>query len=159
MTTLSHLLGKCREDADCLLWTGSLSHSSGHPKYNNKAARRLVYELSKGQIPAANYVTVTCGCATCLNPDHLRLTTKSEITAKAHSCPTVKAKKRVACAVAHRKTGKLTMEKAREIRASTKTCDELAQLYGVDRTRISQIRTNKAWRETTAAWHQGLGAR
>jgi hypothetical protein len=159
MTTLQFLLGKCKEDADCLIWQGSLSKSSGHPKYNDKAARRLVYELAKGRIPAGHYVTVTCDCAACLSPEHLRLTTKAEITAKVHSCPTVKAKKVISCAKASRKTGKLTMEKAREIRASNQTCDDLALVYGVDRTLISRVRTNKAWRETTAAWHQGLGAR
>ena len=159
MTTLQTLLGKCREDADCLLWTGSRSHSSGHPKYNDKAARRLVYELAKGPIPPGHYVTVTCDHAHCLEPTHLRLTTKSEITAKAHNCPTVKAKKVVACAISNRKTGKLTMEKAREIRASDRTCDELALVYGVDRTLISKVRTNKAWRENCASPFQGLGAR
>lgn len=147
MPTLKHLLSKCREDADCLLWTGSLSHSSGHPKYNNKAARRLVYELAKGAIPAGMLVTTTCDCAQCLNPEHLRLTTKAEITAKVHNCPTVRAKKIVACTAAGRKTAKLTVEKARQIRASNQTCDELAIVHGVDRTLISRVRTNKAWRE------------
>jgi hypothetical protein len=159
MTTLQFLLDKCHEDADCLLWTGSLSKSSGHPKYNNKAVRRLVYALAKGCIPAGHYVTVTCDCPACLNPQHLRLTTKAEITAKAHNCPTVKAKKVISCAKASRKTAKLTMEKAREIRASIKTCDELALEYGVNRTLISKVRLNKAWRENHASPFNGLGAR
>lgn len=159
MPTLEHLLSKCREDADCLLWTGSLSHSSGHPKYNNKAARRLVYELAKKPIPPGALVTTTCGCRQCLNPEHLALTNKSKAASQGNACPTVRLRKAIASANVHRANGKLDMQKAAAIRASSKTCDELAAVYGVDKTLISKVRTGAAWRELKASPFQGLGAR
>jgi hypothetical protein len=159
MTTLETLLGKCQEDADCLVWTGSLSKRSGHPKYNNKAARRVVYELAKGPIPEGRLVTTTCGCARCVNPAHLALTTKSEAAVKANACPTVRLRKAIASAKANRPNGKLDMQKASVIRDSSEGIDELAALYGVDRTLISKVRTGAAWREMKATPFQGLGAR
>ncbi len=159
MTTLQTLLAKCREDADCLLWTGSLSHSSGHPKYNNKAARRLVYALAKGPIPPGKLVTTTCGCAQCLSPEHLALISKSQAAVKGNACLTVRMRKAIASAKANRPKAKLDMQKAEEIRGSSATLDELAERYAVDRTLISKVRRNEAWREMTATPFQGLGAR
>lgn len=159
MPNLQQLLSKCREDADCLIWTGSLSYSSGHPKYNNKAVRRMVYELAKGTIPTGSLITTTCGCTQCLNPEHLALTTKSKAATKGNSCPTVRMRKAIASAIANRATGKLDMQKASEIRASSEGIDELAERYGVDRTLISKVRRNVAWRELRASPFQGLGAR
>lgn len=159
MTTLEKIHARCIEDGDCLRWQGGLSKSSGHPKFNNLSARRLVYQLAKGPIPANLYITVNCGCETCLSPEHLALTTKAQAAKKANQCPTVRMRKAIASAKAHRGKGKLTMEDARSIRHATGTCDELAAVYGVDRTRISQVRTGAAWREMHATPFQGLGAR
>ncbi|GKS85836.1 hypothetical protein AVMA1855_16810 [Acidovorax sp. SUPP1855] len=156
MATLEQLHARCIEDGDCLLWQGGLSKSAGHPKFNNRSARRLVYELAHGPIPAGRNITVTCDCISCLNPEHLALTTKAEASRKANACPSVRAKKSVASAKASRPKGKLTIEIAREIRASTGTCDELAAVYSVDRTLISKVRRGSAWRELVASPFQGL---
>lgn len=51
------------------------------------------------------------------------------------------------------------MQKASVIRDSPEGIDELAALYGVDRTLISKVRTGAAWREMKATPFQGLGAR
>lgn len=159
MTTLDQIYARCTEDGDCLRWQGRRSCASGHPKIGNKSGRRVVYELLHGPIPDHKYVTVTCDCIDCLAPEHLALTTKAQAAKKGNQCPTVRLRKAIASAKANRKTGKLTMEKAREIRASSKTCDDLALAYGVDKTLISKVRTGAAWRELSASPFAGLGAR
>lgn len=41
---------------------------------------------------------------------------------------------------------KLTSEKVKEIRSSTKTHKELAQIYGVDKSIIHDVKTYKSWK-------------
>ena len=65
----------------CWIWTSC--HTKGHPqiavkkpngKYSSRSARRISYELHRGQITSNAGVSSTCGNSLCVNPDHLQLT-------------------------------------------------------------------------------------
>lgn len=147
--------GKAVEDGDCLLWTGSLSKSSGHPKYNDKSLRRVAHQAKHGMLKPAEYVTTTCGNPRCI--EHTAQTTRSEISRKQNADPVVKAKKRAkSTAWARANAAKLTEAIAEEIRHSSETCDELAARYGVDRTLPSMIRRGVAWKPANASPFSGL---
>lgn len=149
--------GRVQEDGDCLLWTGRLSCSSGHPKYKNFVVRRLAWQAKHGLLSPGQFVTATCGNSKCL--EHLAITTKAEIARKSNANPRVKAIKRAKSMVTSRKHAKLSIEKARFIRSSDLSNYELAAMYGVTHGLISKVRTYKAWIEAQSSPFAGLGAR
>jgi hypothetical protein len=151
------LRGRVIEDGDCLIWTGSLSCSAGHPKYKDRPVRRMVWQAKHGELTPKQLVTTTCGNPKCL--EHLALTNKSQIAKKTNADPRVKAIKALKSAAIGRARGKLSMEKVRHIRASNQPNQELASLYGVTHGLISKVRTGKAWVECFASPFAGLGAR
>lgn len=143
--TLERMLSMCREDGDCLIWTGS-DNAIGIPKIRNTSGRRVMWELKHGDIPYGMKVSVTCGRPACL--EHLVLSTKSEITARAHQRPDTKA--RVAASnrrSARAARGKITMEIARAIRASDETGLAIAARLGISNSLVSLVRQGKAWQE------------
>ncbi len=157
--TLEKILSNCIDDGGCMRWQGSLSASAGHPKIRNRSGRRVVYEIAFGPIPPKRFVGLKCECRDCLEPTHMHLVTKSQASQKGNASPGVRLRKAVASAKAHRARGKLTMEQAQEIKASSLSCDEGAERYGVDRTLISKIRRGRAWHDLTPNPFTGLGAR
>ena len=155
-TTVEDLLARTREDGDCLIWTGRLNHSSGHPKWKNFTVRRLLWALQHGPLKPSELITSTCGNPRCL--EHLAITSRAEIARKTNADPRVKAIKRAKSSAVARKKAKLSMEKAREIRSSELTGKALAVVYGVSEDLISKVRHYKAWPEPTSPF-SGLGAR
>jgi hypothetical protein len=153
----SRIVQKMQEDADCLIWTGRLSKSSGHPKYGDKVVRRVVWQAKHGPLKPGQLVTVTCGNPKCL--EHLAITNKSEIAKKTNADPRVKAIKRIKSVALSRAKAKLDMQKAREIRASDLNNHEQAAIYGITHSMVSKIRTGKAWVEQHSNPFTGLGAR
>ncbi len=111
--TLERIKLQCIECGDCHLWNGS-KNGRGQPQMRGKTMRRTVWELAKGEIPTGKLVTVTCKQVTCLNPDHLALTTKSEVSRITNARPDVRLRKSAACARTNRAAlGKINMEIAR----------------------------------------------
>ena len=133
------------DDGGCLIWTGRLSCSSGAPKMGNKSARREYFQATKGPIRAGRVITSTCGHHLCM--EHLAQITRSDVSRKQNADPSIRARKRASSARASRAKGKINMEIARQIRASTDSLDVEAAKHGVDRSLIHKIRTHKAWRE------------
>jgi hypothetical protein len=147
--------GKIIEDGDCLIWTGSLSKSSGHPKYCNQPLRRIAHQAKHGMLKKGEYTTVTCGNPKCL--EHTAKVTKSEITKKQNADPRVKASKRAKNAAWSRANkAKLTLELAEEIRNSDETGPEIAARLNVSRSLASKVRTNQAWAAVNATPFSGL---
>ena len=143
--TLDRILLNCQEDGDCLIWTGS-NNSIGIPKIRNTSGRRVMWELKHGEIPPGMLVSTTCGHPACL--EHLALSTKSEIVARSHERPHTKA--RVTASnrrAARRERAKITMEIAREIRASNETGLAIAARLGVSNDLVSCVRRGKSWVE------------
>lgn len=160
--TLDDIKAKCREDGDCLLWTGSCN-GSGIPKIKldgiHYSARRETWKLARGPLKDSELVTVTCGCVRCLNPDHLKKTSKAEVSRLSNARPAVKAKRAASAAKTNRpKFGKINMEIARQIRASDRSGLDWAEELNVSPSLISNVRMNKSWREAGNPF-AGLGAR
>lgn len=145
--TLSEIKARCSEDGDCLIWTGA-TNAGGHPKFSRASGRRVVWELVHGTLQPADLITVTCGCSLCLNPQHLKKTTKSEVSRVTNARPDIKAKRIASNQRSAREKGtKITMETARMIRASDKTGLALAAELQVSPSLITSVRKNKTWRE------------
>jgi len=74
---------KVDKTGSCWIWTGAkLKTGYGSIRINNrsKRAHRVAYELSIGSIPEDGLILHSCDTKLCVNPDHLRVGTKSENT-------------------------------------------------------------------------------
>ena len=155
---LRKILDRAVEEGDCMIWRGKVNRA-GQPCLADTTARRRVWELARGPISAGMQVSFDCGCRRCINPGHLLLRTRSEVSRASLSRPHVKARL-VASSTrsAHASKGKITMAIAREIRASTKTGKQLAAELACSDSLISLVRRNKSWVEPGNPW-AGLGGR
>lgn len=147
---VDYILSRCVEEGDCLMWTGHVSKDRLPIISENKAkksARRKLYEAIKGaELPKSKIVRMSCGNHLCLNPDHLQALTiaqarKADGKAGKYSTPAMQITRTRNA----RARGKLTLEQAREIRASSLSLRQLAEIYGVDKSNIAHIKQGKAW--------------
>lgn len=155
---------------DCRLWNGS--HNGGltpSPKVRYKdeaglwqhgSVRRMVYEQHHGvKLPATVLVTVTCESSLCIHPGHLAETTKGAVSRKTLARPDVKVRHRRGLEIAHQPAGKLSPEKAANLRARRdEDADALALEFGVSRSLVFKVWQNQAWRDHANPF-AGLGAR
>lgn len=144
---------------ECWEWE-SLKINSGYGKFsvNEKyfLTHRLSYELFKGEIPEGLCVLHTCDNRLCVNPNHLWLGTKRDNKLdcqKKGRCPAHhKFTKRSSWWLNHPNQGekhpesKLREKEVREIRSSNLKQKELAKIYKVTKTTISQIKLRKTWK-------------
>jgi hypothetical protein len=164
--TLERVKARCTICGDCWEWKGACN-GVGHPKVawmnedgrTHKSARRVVWTIVRGELPDTKLVTVSCGNIRCLNPAHLKLTSKAEVARRTNAKPSTQFKRRVKAAAAKQATeGKITMEIAREIRASEKTGKDWARDLNCSVSLISKVRQNKSWVDYSSPF-AGLGAR
>jgi hypothetical protein len=59
---------------ECWRWGGPTT-PDGAPAYDGVRADTKAYELARGPVPRGAGVRHTCGNPSCVNPDHLELTT------------------------------------------------------------------------------------
>lgn len=133
---------------DCLIWPMNRDDKGyGTLGYNGKVwkASRLMCTLAHGDPPTPKHQAAhscACGHDGCVHPKHLSWKTPAGNTADA---------------IAHGhygynsagRTGKLTHDKASEIRAlvGTMTNVELGLVYGVHAETIAKIRRGQTWRK------------
>ena len=149
--TLEQIMLGCAEDGDCLIWSGGKSgQGAPYAWLDGKSTnlRRHIFTCKKGPIPAGRLVHVTCLNPSCLAHQHLKAVTRQELgsllAAKGILNPPTARAKRI---TAVRARAKLTMEKAQEIRLSTRPTVEEAALHGVGETCILNVRNYVTWRE------------
>jgi len=146
------LIERTEEFGDCHLWTGSTT-DQGYPTYkpfgcNCALVRRAMFQLNGGVLVPRVPIVTTCGEKLCINPAHLKASTVSAVGKEAGNRGGWKSKTRCAkIATAKRKTGKLTMEIAREIRMSNETGPVLAARHGIHRSLVTKIRSGDAWKD------------
>lgn len=137
----------CRACGDCLLWQGKTSQA-GHPQLYDGSGRRKVWELTYGPIPEGMLVSVDCGQLLCLTPEHLKLTTRSEVSTQSNARPAVKAKRAASSARTNRrKLGKITMAIARQIRTDSRTAIVWAAELNCSAGLVSHVRCQRSWVE------------
>lgn len=163
---MDSIKARCLECGDCWKWQG-ITSKSGVPKINIfvgrgkngrtvLSARRVVWELVKGPIPPKKLLTTNCGCVTCLNPDHLVLTTKSKVSQKNGARLDVKLKRAISNA-RNRRRAKLTLDQVLVIRVSEERTRLLADRFGVGIAAINRIRSGRSWKDYSNPF-AGLGA-
>jgi len=132
---------------ECWEWLGAkLSFGHGQFRYNGKTelAHRVVYRLTRGEIPPGKCVLHTCDNPGCCNPRHLwlgdRTDNNRDMWAKGRGY-----KPPVHFGSANNMTN-LTEEDVRFIRASNLKVAELADRFNVTKVCISNIKHGKTWK-------------
>ncbi len=161
------LLNKIKIINNCWEWQGGLNNA-GYGKIRNGkkhlSAHRLSYELFKGQIPEGKLVCHSCDNKKCVNPDHLWLGTQKENIQDAkkkgilpkqfgrkHSEETLKKlklRKHSDRRGDKHHLKKLTSDdvfKIRELLDQGIKQVEIAKLYDVDSSAISNIKRKRNW--------------
>jgi hypothetical protein len=133
-------------DADCWEFNGPKRHGYGQIsiKGNRSAiASRVAYETWVGEIGEDMFVCHQCDNPACINPEHLFLGTHDE------NMDDCKAKKRNVHGV-RQHIAKLTDTTSAEIRDLYSTGmyrqRDIAEIYGVSQTNVSQIVRRKTWK-------------
>lgn len=137
-----------KEPGGCWIWQGRLTKEGygslqwnrpGLPRLSN--AHRIAFAVYNGE-PGSLYVCHKCDVRACCNPDHLFLGTHADNAADMVS------KKRQARGMGHGRRS-LTEDQVREIRKlyvpGVNTHAEVASIYGVSRSIVSRIVSNKLW--------------
>lgn len=117
-----------------------------------ETSHRAAYIYHRGDIPTGIQVLHSCDNKKCVNPNHLHLGTRIDNAREAverglyvrgsewkslHSASLPKGE--------NHKRAKLTADKVRRIRASSKSGVALAREFGMAPTNISRIRRGLAW--------------
>lgn len=153
---------KVDKSGECWLWMGSryLANRGGHGRaqINGRVcgAHRLSWELTYGQIPNGLWVLHKCGNAPCVRPDHLYLGTVAENNADTKRMGRMwtgdrhwsKLKPELIVRGEKHGRAKLTLEKAREIRASFSSgssTKELAAKYGISTSLVRSVVRGETW--------------
>lgn len=147
---LEIITNKCRRTIDgCLEWTGYIDPRRG-PMYRLNdvptSIRRLVWAIKRGRKLHFQETVkpVECDNWACVEYAHLALSRREDaITGKPR---TLLHSMRIAHA--HRAMrGVITMEIARQIRASNSTEKEEAKKWGISTATVGQVRRGEIWKE------------
>lgn len=156
---LQRITSYCHEDGDCLVWDRYCNglmpviNVGGRPR----PVRRVVYELAVGPVFEGFEVIPTCETPKCIAPEHLAMITIAKRRAIIAARRVGRAQRASQVRFMRENHGKLSMEKAREIRASNEKGIDLARRFDVSPQLISLVRTGKSWAEPSP--FDGLGAR
>jgi hypothetical protein len=160
--TMETLLARTEEIGDCRQWLGYVGNKVPQVSHDGKviAVRRLMLTLNGKELRTGDSAGVKCGHQWCVEPEHIAQRDKSQHARKMSKSPNRNEQKRAANVAAFKRANgaKITMEQAREIRASDESGHVLAGIYGIDKARIARIRRNEAWKEFSSPF-SGLGAR
>lgn len=120
----------CGYPTPCHLFRRSKSNGYGYLKYQGRdmSAHRAAWIEANGPIPAGHKVHHKCGTKACIRLDHLELKGSQMVHMREHP-------------------RKLSLEKAREIRASSEPQKVLATRYGVAQSMISAVKRGRSWVE------------
>lgn len=178
MTVAEHIargLSNAVEVGDCLEWQGPFGCGGTTPivkgrvlgkrSTRNFIVCRTMWEQKNGPVPEGKVVYRKCCNNACVREDHLRCGTRAEFkeNLKKHGRTKHKAatKLRMIVSARARPTIKLSLEKAREIRAlkaENLTNRAISRALGVSECMVGDIVREKAWREIVGNPFAGLGA-
>lgn len=169
MLTLESVRARCREDGDCLLWTGTLT-SKGYPTAKHQGrrvqVRRWLYDVTNDKpLRRDQYPCVTCDQKLCLNREHLVAKSKGgymKLAAENGVYSTPEKLRKLEQSMRASINAKLDIHKARQIRrryAAGETSHALGREFNVHHSVITAIAANRAWREVaTSVFNWALAA-
>lgn len=132
-------------DDECWNWMGSLlDHGHGQFSANGKRFYAHRYAMSLyTNVPEDKLVCHKCDNASCVNPNHLYVGTRSD-----NAQDMIKANTLFHPDNSGENSGmaKLTDEDVREVRSSSLSCRKTAALKGVSRSTVSLVRRGERWR-------------
>lgn len=140
-------------------WLTNLScNIGGYPqiKINNKmkAASRVMYEIHNGEIPDDFLVCHRCDNPGCVNPEHLFLGSQKDNMADMRKKGRERKSKGSQNGIA--KLNEQQVAEIKDLFNNTKlTQQQIGDLFGVDQTTISLIKTGKHWKHVQS----GSGAK
>jgi hypothetical protein len=160
---VASVYAKCVEVGDCRIWTGKKT-DTGYPRMSRRGrwfiVRREFAELKLGRkLEPREVASCKCGDPACLEWGHIRVVDIQQVRAEAgaagkYSTPT----KAIRLALAKRRSAKIDMETAREIRESSEASEVEAAKHGISPSMVRRIRANQKWRDYSSPF-AGLGAR
>jgi hypothetical protein len=121
--------------------------------------RHLVYWIKYGRRPrfsGGKTLGATCHNEKCVNPDHLKMTTFSEVQKRLLHTQTFVNRKRNA--EARRAKSKLSDEAVQQIRSSEKPRKELAEEHGISVEYVRQLQLGQWRKDYRTSPFAGLGA-
>lgn len=134
-------------NSGCWIWLGCIQDDGYCRTYHRGSyhgVHRVSWEVHHGKIPDGLFVLHRCDVRCCVNPDHLFLGTHQDnmddMVAKGRHVVGAKRKGEDS----HR--ARLTEQQARRILTSSQGGSELAVLFGVSRSCISQVRRGLSWK-------------
>lgn len=118
-----------------------------------RPSRRLAYELRHGPIPADMHVRVGDGCgeASCVNPAHMRLVSRSEISKVAAARARAEGTMATGEMMAHSKLSASKAASMRERHAAGEATADLAAEMGVSEETARKAIVGLTWRHVPAA--------
>lgn len=120
--------------------------------------RHLTHWLKHGRRPGLNNrsaIVTTCDSDLCVNPDHLKIATRSEVGKRSAGFQkNLTTRKKMS--EARRKRAKLSDEAVAEIRQSEEPAKDAAAKHGVSPAYIYMLRSN-LWRKDYSNPFAGLG--
>ena len=140
---LEFLLQRCSAVDGCLLWLGQLRHGPcvmiARKQYQ---VRHLVWRAMGHGLSRAYMVVPRCGDARCVSPDCLKKEVRNGHV-RGKKMPLLQ-RKRIAD-TKRAAMGVITMEIAREIRASTEALVVLAARYSMPLSNVHRVKQGLAW--------------
>lgn len=142
-------LAKVKKTSKCWIWIGGFS-SKGYGSFWWKGrpwkAHRVAYSIFKGRIPKGLFILHKCDNPACVRPKHLFAGTNQDNMDDMMRKGRYRPHGRGGMKGSHHVFAKLSDKQVEEIRAiEGMTQKEIAEIYGVDRSRISCIRNHKSY--------------
>lgn len=164
--SLQDVRAVCALEGDCWLWQGHVTSGGipyGYMDGQRAPLRRIVWLLQGGAPHAEGRIyTTTCGEPRCVNPAHVRATSRGAALAQARRSGAINELRRrqaIAATWRQRPEAKLTLELARALRSSDKSSVQLARELGLSHCTVAKVRRGESWAEIVASPWAGLGAR
>ena len=168
-------MAAAQEVGDCLEWQGCFSNHGTQPTVKaklgsktyseNLSVPRMLWEASNGPVPDGKLVYRRCCNNACVLLEHITIGTRKDWAKARKKAGTSKHSPAAILALTigarKRSTVKNTMEKAREVRllaSAGLVHAQIAEKTGVHKDMVSDICSNKSWREYSSPF-AGLGAR
>lgn len=128
--------GRADCSGDCWYWDGPLSNGYGRFRVGKRTvlAHRHAWELTHGKIPQGHVIRHLCGESSCVNPVHLELISRKDLS------------------VAARGVRKLTDNQVLAIREDNRIQREIAADYGVSIPMISYIKSGRRRNHVEGGW-------